>query len=206
MNRKLRMGMVGGGRDAFIGAVHRMAAGLDGLIELCAGAFSSDPEKSLASGKDLFLSSDRVYASYRELFEQERSRSDRMDFVSIVTPNHTHFEIAMAALDAGFPVVCEKPMTFNLEQAQMLAEKVKSSGLLFGLTHNYTGYPMVKEARALVGSKAFGKLRKVVVEYPQGWLATSLETSGQKQASWRTDPSRAGASCCVGDIGSTRPI
>ncbi|MCB0416593.1 MAG: Gfo/Idh/MocA family oxidoreductase [Bdellovibrionaceae bacterium] len=202
MNRKLRMGMVGGGREAFIGAVHRMAAGLDGLIELSAGAFSSDPQKSQNSGKDLFLPAERVYDNYRELFEKERVRPDRMDFVSIVTPNHTHFDIAMAALDAGFPVMCEKPMTFNLEQAQMLRDKVSKSGLLFGLTHNYTGYPMVKEARALVASNSFGKIRKVVVEYPQGWLSTPLETSGQKQASWRTDPGRAGASCCVGDIGT----
>ncbi|MCB0406033.1 MAG: Gfo/Idh/MocA family oxidoreductase [Bdellovibrionales bacterium] len=202
MNRKLRMGMVGGGRDAFIGAVHRMAAGLDGLVEFSAGALSSDPEKAKASGRDLFLPSDRIYTSYRELFEKEKARPDRVDFVSIVTPNHTHFEIAMAALDSGFPVMCEKPMTFNLEQAQMLSEKVQSTGLLFGLTHNYTGYPMVKEARALVASNAFGKIRKVVVEYPQGWLATPLENSGQKQAAWRTDPGRAGASCCVGDIGT----
>lgn len=204
MNRKLKMGMVGGGRGAFIGAVHRMAAQLDGLIELSCGAFSADPEKSKATGKDLFLPDSRVYASYQELIEKESRlpEGQRMDFVSIVTPNHLHFPVAKLALEHGFHVMCEKPMTFNYEEALQLNELVKQSGLLFGLTHNYTGYPMVKEARSLVSRGELGSIRKVVVEYPQGWLATRLEESGQKQASWRTNPAEAGASCCIGDIGT----
>lgn len=204
MNRKLKMGMVGGGRGAFIGAVHRMASQLDGLIELSCGAFSADPGKSRATGQDLFLNSSRVYSSYEEMFKKEKQlpEGERMDFVSIVTPNHLHFPIAKMALESGFHVMCEKPMTFNYEEALELEKLVNQTGLLFGLTHNYTGYPMVKEARALVKSGALGNIRKVVVEYPQGWLATRLEESGQKQASWRTDPMQAGSSCCIGDIGT----
>ena len=202
--RKLRMGMVGGGRDAFIGGVHRMAAGLDGLIELSAGAFSSDPGKSLASGQDLFLPPERCYASWSEMLECEAGlpADERIDLVSIVTPNHLHHPVAMAALDHGFDVVCDKPMTLDVAQAESLAAKVSASGHLFCLTHNYTGYPMVKEARHLVASGRLGAIRKVVVEYPQGWLADRLEEEGQKQASWRTDPAQAGASCCIGDIGT----
>lgn len=198
------MGMVGGGRDAFIGAVHRMAAQLDGLVELACGAFSSDAAKSRASGADLFLPSHRVYASYEEMFRAERAlpEGERMDFVSIVTPNHLHFPVAKSALEHGFPVMCEKPMTFDVEEAVELQKIVSRSGLLFGLTHNYSGYPLVKEARARVRAGELGDIRKVVVEYPQGWLSTRLEETGQKQASWRTDPERAGASCCVGDIGT----
>lgn len=204
MNRKLRMGMVGGGKDAFIGAVHRMAAQLDGLIELTCGAFSSDAEKSRQSGLSLYLNEKRVYASYTEMIERERAlpENERMDFVSIVTPNDQHFPVARLALENGFPVVCEKPMTLNLEEAHWLKSLVDQSGLLFCLTHNYTGYPMVKEARNLVRSGKLGTIRKVVVEYPQGWLATRLETTGQKQAGWRTDPARAGGTCCIGDIGT----
>lgn len=204
MNRKLRMGMVGGGRGAFIGAVHRMASQLDGLIELTAGAFSADADKSIATGKDLFLDPARVYPSYSEMFQKERllPEAERIDFVAIVTPNHLHFPIAKLALESGFHVMCEKPMTFNLEEANELSRLVEKTGLLFGLTHNYTGYPMVKEARQLVRSGALGNVRKVVVEYPQGWLATRLEEAGQKQASWRTDPLQAGSSCCIGDIGT----
>jgi predicted dehydrogenase len=202
MNRKLKMGMVGGGRGAFIGTVHRIAAAIDNQIELVCGALSSTPEKSIASGKDWRLP--RVYGSYAEMFQAEARLplGERMDFVAIVTPNHMHFPVAMAALDAGFSVVCDKPMTLTLDQAKTLAKRVKETGLLFALTHNYTGYPMVKEARELVRGGALGKVRRVVVEYPQGWLASQLEGTGQKQASWRTDPKRAGASCCMGDIGS----
>ena len=204
MSRKIRMGMVGGGRDAFIGAVHRMAAALDGHIELVCGAFSSDPERSKASGADLYLPADRVYGSYQEMMAAEAKLplGERMDFVSIVTPNHVHFPVAKAALEAGFHVMSDKPMTFDLAEAKELQAMVQRTGLQFGLTHNYTGYPMVKEARHLVRSGAIGKVRKVVVEYPQGWLAELIEAEGQKQASWRTDPARAGASSCMGDIGT----
>ena len=204
MSRKIRYGMVGGGRGAFIGAVHRIAANIDGQIELVAGAFSSDPEKSKASGADFFLSPDRVYGSYQELVTQEAAlpADQRIDFVSIVTPNHVHFPAAKAALEAGFHVLSDKPATFNLAEAKELAAIVKKTGCLYGLTHNYTGYPLVKEARHLVHSGKLGKIRKVVVEYPQGWLATRLEASGQKQAAWRTDPKRSGAAGCIGDIGT----
>ena len=204
MSRKIRYGMVGGGRGAFIGAVHRIAANIDGQIELVAGAFSSDPEKSKDSGADFFLSPDRVYGSYQELVTQEAAlpADQRIDFVSIVTPNHVHFPAAKAALEAGFHVLSDKPATFNLAEAKELAAIVKKTGRLYGLTHNYTGYPLVKEARHLVHSGKLGKIRKVVVEYPQGWLATRLEASGQKQAAWRTDPKRSGAAGCIGDIGT----
>jgi len=204
MSRKIRYGMVGGGRGAFIGAVHRIAANIDGQIELVAGAFSSDPEKSKASGADFFLSPDRVYGSYQELVTKEAAlpADQRIDFVSIVTPNHVHFPAAKAALEAGFHVLSDKPATFDLAEAKELAAIVKKTSRLYGLTHNYTGYPLVKEARHLVHSGKLGKIRKVVVEYPQGWLATRLEASGQKQAAWRTDPKRSGAAGCIGDIGT----
>ncbi len=202
--RRLRMGMVGGGRGAFIGAVHRMAATLDGRIELAAGAFSSDPERSRASGRDLLLPEDRVYGSYAEMIERESARpeAERIDFVAIVTPNHEHFPPARAALLAGFPVMCDKPLTLNLGEARELQTLVRKTGLLLGLTHNYSGYPMVKEAKKRVAAGELGRIRRVVAEYPQGWLASPLEATGQKQASWRTDPARSGASCCVGDIGT----
>lgn len=198
------MGMVGGGRDAFIGSVHRMASRLDGLIDLVCGAFSSDAAKSKASGKDFFLPENRCYGAFDEMFAKERAlpADQRMDFVSIVTPNFMHFPVAKAALASGFHVMCDKPMTLDLAEARELEQLVEKSGLLFGLTHNYTGYPLVKEAREMVRSGKLGKIRKVVVEYPQGWLGTALEQSGQKQAAWRTDPKRAGASCCMGDIGT----
>ena len=204
MSRKIRMGMVGGGRDAFIGAVHRMAAALDGHIELVCGAFSSDPERSRSSGADLYLPASRVYGDFNEMMAAEAKlpADERMDFVSIVTPNNVHFPVARAALEAGFHVMSDKPMTFDLAQAKELAALVERTGLQFGLTHNYTGYPMVKEARHMVRSGAVGAVRKVVVEYPQGWLASLIESEGQKQASWRTDPARAGASSCIGDIGT----
>jgi predicted dehydrogenase len=202
--KKLRYGMIGGGRGAFIGAVHRMAATLDGQIELVCGAFSADPEKSRASGADLFLSADRCYANYEEMILREKNRAAdvRMDFVVIVTPNHLHFAPAKFALENGFHVVSDKPATFDLAQARELAALVKDTGLLYALTHNYTGYPLIKEARALVQSGKLGTLRKVIAEYPQGWLATRIEVTGQKQAAWRTDPARSGAAGCVGDIGT----
>ena len=204
MDRKLRMGMVGGGRDAFIGPVHRIAAHMDNKIELVCGAFSSSPEKSRLSGQDLLLPPDRVYGDYQEMLHEEVALpdGDRMDFVSIVTPNNVHYPVAVAALDAGFPVVCDKPMTINLEEARDLERRVAESGKLFCLTHNYTGYPMVKEARDLVSEGELGAVRRVVVEYPQGWLATRVESQGVKQAVWRTDPNIAGASSCMGDIGT----
>ena len=204
MNRKLRMGMVGGGRDSFIGPVHRIAAQMDNKIELVCGAFSSTPEKSRLSGQGLLLPPARVYGTYREMLQKEAALpdGDRIDFVSIVTPNNAHFPVAMAALEAGFHVVCDKPMTMDLEEARALERKVRETERLFCLTHNYTGHPMVKEARDLVTGNKLGQVRRVVVEYPQGWLATRLEATGQKQAAWRTDPQLAGASSCMGDIGT----
>jgi predicted dehydrogenase len=204
MSRKIRMGMVGGGRGAFIGAVHRMAATLDGEIELVCGAFSSDPEKSKASGADFYLPPERVYGSFGEMILKEKAlpEGERMDFVSIVTPNHVHFPPAKMALENGFSVVCDKPLSFNTDEALELQQLVASTGLLFALTHNYTGYPMVKQARAMVRNGDFGAIRKVIVAYPQGWLSTRLEATEQKQASWRTDPKRSGAAGAMGDIGT----
>ncbi|MBV8215863.1 MAG: Gfo/Idh/MocA family oxidoreductase [Verrucomicrobia bacterium] len=204
MTQKIKMGMVGGGRDAFIGGVHRMAARLDGRIELVAGAFSSDPAKSRASGEDLGLDPSRVYPDYETMAaaESKLPESERIDFASIVTPNNVHFPPAKTFLEAGFHVVCDKPMTFDLVEAKALREIVKSSGKVFALTHNYTGYPMVKEARELVRNGDLGKILKVVAEYPQGWLIQPIDAEGQKQAAWRTDPSRTGASSCIGDIGT----
>lgn len=196
--------MVGGGRGAFIGAVHRIAASMDGQIELVCGAFSSDPVKSRESGADLFLPPDRSFGSFEEMILTEKGlpADKRMDFVSIVTPNHMHFPPAKMALENGFHVLSDKPATFNFDEAKRLGKLVRQTGLLYGLTHNYTGYPMVKEARDLIRAGRLGKIRKVVVEYPQGWLATRLEASGQKQAAWRTDPAKSGAAGCVGDIGT----
>jgi predicted dehydrogenase len=204
MTQKLKMGMVGGGRDAFIGAVHRMAARLDGRIELVAGAFSSDAAKSRASGEDLGLDPSRVYPDYETMAAAEAKlpESERIDFVSIVTPNHVHFPPAKTFLEAGFHVVCDKPMTYDLAEAKVLRDLVKSTGKVFALTHNYTGYPMVKEARELVRNGDLGKILKVVAEYPQGWLIQPIDAEGQKQAAWRTDPSKTGASSCIGDIGT----
>ncbi len=203
LNRKLRYGMVGGGPGAFIGAVHRKAAALDGEIELVAGAFSSDPEKSRHMGAMLHLDPRRVYRSYEEMVEKEAALppEERIDFVSIVTPNHLHYPIAKAFIEAGFHVVCDKPMTTTLEDAEDLCRLVARHNVLFALTHNYSGYPMVKQARAMVQEGLLGEIRKIVVEYPQGWLATPLEQTGQKQATWRTDPKMAGAGA-LGDIGS----
>jgi predicted dehydrogenase len=204
MSRKIRYGMVGGGRGAFIGAVHRIAAAIDQQIDLVCGAFSSDPAKSKASGADFFLPADRCYGTFEEMIKGEKSlpADRRMDFIAIVTPNHMHFPPAKMALENGFHVLSDKPATFNLAEAKSLGQLVKKTGQLYGLTHNYTGYPLVKEARDMVRAGRIGKIRKIVVEYPQGWLATRLESSGQKQASWRTDPSKSGAGGCVGDIGT----
>jgi predicted dehydrogenase len=205
MNRKLRMGMVGGGRGAFIGAVHRMAAALDGKIELVAGAFSADPEKSRLTGQDLFLSPSRVYTSYQEMAQRESSlpADERIDFVSIVVRNDLHFEVARTFLMAGINVVCEKPLAFSLAQGQELARIVQATKKVFALTHNYTGYPMVKEARAMVAAGKLGRILKIVVEYPQGYAITALkEAANGTISNWRMDPQVSGVSNCIGDIGS----
>ncbi len=204
MKRKLRMGMIGGGKGAFIGAVHRIAAAMDGRIDLVCGAFSSDPVKSRESGESLFLKPGRVYGSYQEMIEKEKAIPEhtRMDFVSIVTPNHLHFAPAKMAMENGFDVVLDKPVTFTLEEAKALKDIIKNTGRLFCLTHTYTGYPMIKEARQLVASGKLGTVKKVYVEYPQGWLSSFLEGSDNKQAAWRTDPSRSGIAGCMGDIGT----
>lgn len=204
IHRRLRMGMVGGGRDAFIGAVHRMAARLDGEYEIVAGCFSSNPEKSRLSGEDLFLDPSRIYSSFEEmaLGEAALPESERIDCVSIVTPNYLHFPVAKAFLEAGIHVICDKPMTLDLEEARALKTIVEETGLVFALTHNYTGYPMIKEARYRVRSGELGEILKVVVEYPQGWLLKPIDQEGHKQAEWRTDPARAGSSSCLGDIGT----
>ncbi|MDZ4699995.1 MAG: Gfo/Idh/MocA family oxidoreductase [Rhodothermales bacterium] len=204
LGRKIRYGMVGGGPGAFIGAVHRKAAALDGEIELVAGAFSSSPEKSAQQGRELYLDPARVYGSYKEMADRESKLplGERIDFVSIDTPNNSHYEIAKTFIEAGFHVVCDKPMTMTVQEAEDLCRLVKKYDAVFTLTHNYTGYPMVKEARHLIRAGKLGTLRKVVVEYPQGWLATFLEGDGAKQAVWRTDPKQAGVSSAIGDIGS----
>lgn len=196
--------MIGGGQGAFIGAVHRMAAALDGQIELVCGAFSSNPERSKASGRELFLPEDRVYSNYEEMIMTEKSlpEGERMDFVAIVTPNHVHFPPSKMALENGFHVVCDKPLCFNMEEAYELQKIVNETGLIFALTHNYTGYPMVKQARDMIANGEIGVVRKIMVEYPQGWLTTFLEESEQKQASWRTDPSKSGIGGAMGDIGT----
>jgi len=205
MNRKLRMGMVGGGRGAFIGAVHRMAANLDGKIELVAGCFSSDPEKSKLSGQDFFLDPSRVYSSYKEMAQAEGSLplGERIDFVTIVARNDLHYPVAKAFLEAGIHIVCEKPLAFSLAEAKELKKLVDQSGLVFALTHNYTGYPMVKEARAMVKAGKLGRILKIVAEYPQGYAVGALkEQVNATISNWRMDPSVAGISNCIGDIGS----
>jgi predicted dehydrogenase len=205
MNRKLRMGMVGGGRGAFIGAVHRMAANLDGKIELVAGCFSSDPEKSKLSGQDFFLDPSRVYSSYAEMAKAEAAlpMGERIDFVTIVARNDLHFPVAKAFLEAGIHIVCEKPMAFSLAEAKELKKLVDQSGLVFALTHNYTGYPMVKEARAMVKAGKLGRILKIVAEYPQGYAIGAIKEQADGAISnWRMDPSIAGISNCMGDIGS----
>lgn len=202
--RKLRMGMVGGGQDAFIGAIHRLAANMDGLIELSCGALSIKPETAIASGKSLFLPESRTYLTYDEMIKAEAAlpADQRIDFVTIVTPNFAHFAPAMMALDHGFNVVIEKPMTFSLEEAKLLKQKVEETGLILCLTHTYSGYPMVKQAKAMIKEGKLGKIRKVLVEYPQGWLSTLSEREGNVQAAWRTDPKKSGKSSVMGDIGT----
>ncbi len=204
LGRRLRYGMVGGGPGAFIGAVHRSAAGLDGEFELVAGAFASTLDRSSEQGRTLGLDPNRVYGDFEEMAEAEgqRPEGDRIDAVTIVTPNHLHYPVAKAFMDAGIDVICDKPMTTTLADAEALCRQVAIQKRVFAITYNYTGYPMVKEARALVASGRLGTLRKVVAEYPQGWLSTLLEATGQKQAEWRTDPARAGVSSALGDIGS----
>ena len=204
MNRKLRMGMVGGGKDAFIGAIHRLAANMDGLIEVCCGALSINPDIAKDSGRSLFLPEDRIYLNYEEMITKESQlpADRRMDFVTIVTPNFAHFAPAMMALDHGFHVVIEKPIAFTLDEARQLHQKVQETGLILCLTHTYSGYPMVKQARAMVAAGVLGKIRKVWVEYPQGWLSKLSEREGNAQAAWRTDPKKSGKAGAMGDIGT----
>ena len=204
MNRKLRMGMVGGGKDAFIGAIHRIAANMDGLTELVCGALSINPDIAKDSAKSLFVAEDRTYLTFEEMIQKEAAlpKDKRMDFVTIVTPNFAHFAPAMMALDNGFHVVIEKPITFTLDEAKQLKKKLEETGLILCLTHTYSGYPMVKQARAMIKEGKLGKIRKVWVEYPQGWLSKLSEREGNAQAAWRTDPKKSGKSGCMGDIGT----
>ncbi|GAA0729951.1 Gfo/Idh/MocA family oxidoreductase [Aquimarina litoralis] len=201
---KLKMGMVGGGTGSFIGDVHRKAASIDGMVDLVCGAFSSGKEKSLASGKELGIPNERVYGSFEEMILEEAklSEEERMDFVSIVTPNHMHFPPAKMALEQGFHVICDKPLSLTLEEAVELEKVVASTGKIFALTHNYTGYPMVKQAKAMIAKGDLGTIRKINAHYLQGWLSTSVEKTGQKQAAWRVDPKRSGIGGALGDIGT----
>ena len=202
LNRKLRMALVGGGAGSFIGRVHATAAVLDNRAELVAGALSSNPERAKASAPDYDIPADRAYGSYQELLEKESNlpEDQRIDFVSIATPNHTHFEIAKAAVEAGFNVICDKPLTFDLEQAEELGKVVDASDVVFAVTHNYTGYPLVRQAREMILSGMLGEIQATRACYIQGWLRTRLESEDQKQAAWRTDPQRSGAAGCFGDI------
>ncbi|MCR9118838.1 MAG: Gfo/Idh/MocA family oxidoreductase [bacterium] len=200
LGRKLRMGLIGGGQGSFIGRVHCTAAVLDNRAELVAGALSSNPERSKASAPDYGIAEDRAYGSVDDLIAGEKDREDGVDFVSIATPNHTHFEIAMKALKAGFNVICDKPMTFDLAQAEELAKVVDASDAVFALTHNYTGYPLIRQAREMILSGELGEIQCVRTQYIQGWLRSRLEDEDQKQAAWRTDPSKSGAAGCFGDI------
>lgn len=202
VGRRLRLGMVGGGRGAFIGAVHRIAARLDDRWELVAGALSADPERARASAAELHIAPDRAYGSYQEMAAAEAKRPDRIDAVAIVTPNHVHHPIAKAFLEAGFHVICDKPLTTTVADAEDLVATVERTGLIFALTHNYTGYPMVRHARELARAGALGRIRLIQAEYVQDWLTTPIETTGQKQADWRTDPARSGPVGCLGDIGT----
>ncbi len=198
----IRLGMVGGGRGAFIGAVHRMAARLDGHYDFCAGALSSDPERAVASARELGLAGDRSYASYTDLIAGEAVRDDGVEAIAIVTPNHMHFPVAKACLESGFHVICDKPMTRTLDEARELRRVADASGRILAVTYNYSGYPMIRQARQMIARGALGRIRVVQGEYAQEWLSENLEASGQKQAAWRTDPARSGAGGCVGDIGT----
>lgn len=204
MNRKLRMGMVGGGKDAFIGAIHRHAVGIDGMIEIVCGAMSINPEIAKDSGEAMFFEKDRIYLTFEEMITKESQLPEhkRIDFVTIVTPNFAHFAPAMMAMDHGFHVVIEKPIAFTSEEAQQLKQKAAETGKILCLTHTYSGYPLVKQAKQMVKEGVFGKIRKVWVEYPQGWLSKLSEREGNAQAAWRTDPKRSGKSGCMGDIGT----
>jgi len=204
MRRKINMGMVGGGPGSFIGIVHFNGAVLDGQIDLVCGAFSSDPKKSKITGEQYYLAPERAYGSYQEMIEKEKELPEgvRMDFLCIATPNHLHYEPAKLALENGFHVVSDKPLTYTSEEAEKLVKLVEETGLVFAVTHAYTGYPMVKEAKKLIADGELGKIRKIVVEYPQGWLTKPLEQTDHVQASWRTDPARSGKSGCMGDIGT----
>ncbi|WP_201859157.1 Gfo/Idh/MocA family protein [Microvirga soli] len=202
LNRRLRLGMVGGGRGAFIGAVHRIAARIDDRWELVAGALSSDPDRAKASGEDLLLKPDRIYGDFNEMARRERRLKDGIDAVAIVTPNHAHAAAARAFLKAGIHVICDKPLTTTRREADQLAKLARDSGLIFAVTHNYTGYPLVRQARAMIQAGELGAIRVVQVEYAQDWLATRVEESGSKQAEWRTDPARSGPAGAVGDIGT----
>src|SRR5262245_2847562 len=202
LGRRLRLGMVGGGQGAFIGAVHRIAARLDDRYELVAGALSSDPERASASAVELRIAPERAYPSFEEMAEREAARDDGIDAVAIVTPNHVHHPAAKAFLEAGIHVICDKPMTTTVDDALDLVRTVRRTGLVFGLTHNYTGHPLVREARERVRAGELGSVRVVQAEYPQDWLTTRLEETGQKQAAWRTDPAQSGAGGAIGDIGS----
>jgi predicted dehydrogenase len=200
---KIRLGMVGGGQGAFIGAVHRLAARMDDEYEFVAGALSADPKKAKASGTDLGLAADRIYSDYKAMAKAEAKRADGIEVVAIVTPNHMHYPIAKAFIDAGIHVICDKPVTLNLKEAKALQSQLaRKKNLVFALTHNYSGYPMIRQAREMVASGVLGEIRLAQGEYPQDWLTTDLEKTGQKQAAWRTDPKRSGAGGCVGDIGT----
>lgn len=198
----IRLGMVGGGQGAFIGAVHRMAARLDGHYDFCAGALSSDADRALASGRELGLADERCYASYRDMLAAEAEREDGIEAVAIVTPNHMHFPVAQASLDAGFHVICDKPMTVTVDEARELRRVAEASGRILAVTYNYSGYPMIRQAREMIAGGELGRIRIVQGEYPQDWLTENLEDSGQKQAAWRTDPAQSGAGGCIGDIGT----
>ncbi|MGN6551578.1 MAG: Gfo/Idh/MocA family protein [Pararhizobium sp.] len=202
VGRRIRLGMVGGGQGAFIGAVHRIAARIDDRFELVAGALSSDPDRARASARELGIAADRAYASYDEMAKAEAGRTDGIEAVSIVTPNHMHAPVARVFLNAGIHVICDKPMTTTVSEAEALVDAVQQSGKLFVLTHNYTGYPMIRQARAMVRDGALGEIRLVQAEYPQDWLTEKVEETGSKQAEWRTDPERSGAGGAIGDIGT----
>ena len=202
MNRKIRIGMVGGGKNAFIGGVHRIALRLDGYYELVAGSFSSNFDNSKETGKDLGLAEDRIYETYHEMAEKESARSDGIDVVAIVTPNHLHIPIAKIFAEKGIHIICDKPLALSSEEAINLKNIVESKKLIFALTHNYTGYPMVRHARSLIQKGDLGSIRVIQAEYPQDWLTTKAEDSGLKQAEWRTDPKRSGGGGCIGDIGT----